>query len=241
MANKKKKKNNEIKTVKIIITIFVIVVLCIFMWQIAPLIIKLSTPEGQVAFKNKINSMGFNGILVLFGLQVLQILLVVLPGEPFEVLAGMCYGTWGGYLFITISVLITNIIIFFTVRKLGKKYLYNFFQKEKVDKIMKSKLFKKSRNIEFVLFMIFFLPGTPKDLFVYIGGLLPVKPVRFITIATLARFPSVITSTMVGAHISHGNWKTSLIIYGITFVVAVLLIYLVNLNDKNKEFIEIIK
>lgn len=238
---KKKNKKNDIKTAKIFITVIVIIVLFLFMWQIAPLITKLSTFEGQIAFKDKISSMGFGGILSLFSLQVLQILLVILPGEPFEVLAGMCYGVWGGYLFITISVLITNIIVFFTVRRLGKKYLYNFFQKEKVDKIMKSKLFKKSRNIELILFMIFFLPGTPKDLFVYIGGLLPVKPIRFIMIATLARFPSVITSTMVGAHISNGNWKTSLVIYAVTFVVAIILIYLVNLKDKNKEFIEIMK
>ena len=236
MENKKK-----FKTIKILIAIVVVVILALFMWSLAPLILKLSTPEGQIAFKNKINNMGFLGILLLFGLQVVQILLVILPGEPFEVLAGMCYGTWGGYLFITISVLITNIIIFFTVRKLGKKYLYNFFKKEKVEKVLKSKLFKNPRNIEIVLFILFFLPASPKDLFVYIGGLLPIKPVRFITIATLARFPSIVTSTMVGANISNGNWKTSLLIYVISFVVAMLIIYLVNLKDKNKEFIEIIK
>lgn len=236
MENKKK-----FKVAKVLISIIVIVILSIFMWQLAPLMIKLSTPEGQIAFENKINGMGFLGILLLFGLQVVQILLVVLPGEPFEVLAGMCYGAWGGYLFITISVLITNTIIFFTVRKLGQKYLYNFFKKEKVEKVMNSKLFKNPRNIEIVLFIIFFLPASPKDLFVYIGGLLPIKPVRFITIATLARFPSIITSTMVGANISNGNWKTSLIIYLITFITAILIIYLVNLKDKNKEFIEIIK
>lgn len=238
---KKKKKKNEFKTIKILMTIAVILILAVFLWQIAPLMLKLSTQEGQIAFKSKINKMGFSGMLLLFGLQVVQILLVVLPGEPFEVLAGMCYGAWGGYLFITISVLITNIIIFFTVRKLGKKYLYNFFKKEKVEKIMKSKLFKKKKNIELVLFIIFFLPASPKDLFVYIGGLLPVKPLRFIIIATFARFPSVITSTMVGAHISNGNWKTSLIIYLISFVVAVLMIYLVNLKEKDNDFIEIMK
>ena len=237
MEEEKKK----FKTAKILVTIVVIVILGIFLWQIAPLMVKLSTTEGQIAFKNKISSMGFSGIMLLFGLQVVQILLVVLPGEPFEVLAGMCYGTWGGYLFITVSVLITNIIIFFTVRKLGKKYLYNFFKEEKVEKVMNSKLFKNPRNIEMVLFILFFLPASPKDLFVYIGGLLPVKPVRFIAIATLARFPSVITSTMVGANISNGNWKTSLLIYAISFIVAITIIYLVNLKDKNKEFIEIIK
>ena len=177
-------KKTNIKILRIILTIGIIAILFIFLWQLAPFMKELSTREGQLAFKNKISSMGFTGVLLLFGLQILQILLVVLPGEPFEVLAGMCYGAWGGCLFITISVFVTTTIIFFTVRKLGQKYLYNFFHKEKVDKIMNSKLFKNPRNLEMVLCLLFFLPASPKDLFVYIGGLLPIKPVRFILIST---------------------------------------------------------
>lgn len=229
------------KILRILLSFGIVIVLTVFIWKLAPFIKNLSTIEGQLAFKAKIDTMGIGGLILLFVLQVLQIMLVILPGEPFEVLAGMCYGTWGGWLFITVSVFITTIIIFFTVRKLGHKYLYNFFQKDKVDKIMKSKLFKNSRNIDIILFIVFFLPATPKDLFVFIGGLLPIKPTRFILIATFARFPSIITSTMVGANLSKGDWKTSLIIYGITFVIAVIAIYLISLKDKSKEIIDIIK
>jgi len=233
--------DKKTKILRILLSIGIVIVLTIFLWGLAPFIKDLATTEGQIAFKQKIDSMGLSGIFLLFGLQILQILLVILPGEPFEVLAGMCYGTWGGTLFITISVFITTTIIFFTVRKLGQKYLYNFFQREKVDKIMKSKLFKNPRNINIVLFILFFLPATPKDLIVFIGGLLPIKPLRFILISTLVRFPSVITSTMVGANITKGNWETSLIIYGVTFVIAALSIYLISLKDKNKEIIDIMK
>ncbi len=234
-------KKTQIKVTRIILTIVIVVALSVFLWRLAPFMKNLSTTEGQIAFKGKIDSMGFGGLVLLFGLQILQILLVVLPGEPFEVLAGMCYGAWGGCLFITVSVFITTTIIFFTVRKLGHKYLYNFFQKEKVDKVMNSKLLKNSRNLDMILFILFFLPATPKDLFVYIGGLLPIKPLRFIMISTFVRFPSVITSTMVGANISNGNWKMSLLIYAVTFVVAGLCMYLVSLKDKNKEIIDIMK
>ena len=106
---------------------------------------------------------------------------------------------------------------------------------------MNSKLFKNPRNLEMVLCLLFFLPASPKDLFVYIGGLLPIKPVRFILISTFVRFPSVITSTMVGANISNGNWKISLLIYLVVFVIAILSVYVVSLKDKNKEIIDIIK
>lgn len=235
------KNQKKIKIIKTTLTIIIVIILGIFLWKIAPFIKDLSTTKGQIAFKNKINSMGFAGVLLLFSLQVLQILLVVLPGEPFEVLAGMCYGTWGGWLFITLSVFITTTIIFFSVRKLGQKYLYNFFKKEKVEKIMNSKLLKNETNLEIILCLIFLLPGTPKDLFVYIGGLLPVKPLRFILIATLVRFPSVITSTMVGANISNGNWKISLLIYLVTFIVTAIFMMVLKVKDKNKELIEIMK
>lgn len=234
-------RKTQIKITRTILTIFIVVALGVFLWKLAPFMKDLSTTEGQVAFKERIDSMGFGGLLLLLGLQVLQILLVVLPGEPFEVLAGMCYGAWGGFLFITASVFITTTIIFFTVRKLGHKYLYNFFKKEKVDKIMKSKILNNPRKLEMILFILFFLPASPKDLFVFVGGLLPIKPIRFIMISTFARFPSVITSTMVGANISNGNWKMSLLIYGVTLVVAGLCMFLVTLKDKNKEIIDIMK
>ena len=81
------KKKDVIKIFRIIIAMLIVVILAIFLWSMLPFMKELSTKEGQIAFKEKINSLGFNGILLLFGLQVLQILLVVLPGEPFEVLA----------------------------------------------------------------------------------------------------------------------------------------------------------
>ena len=69
---------------------------------------------------------------------------------------------------------------------------------------------------------------------VYIGGLLPVKPLRFILIATFCRFPSVISSTIVGKYFSEGNWKVSLIVYGITFALTMLTLGIIRILDKDK-------
>lgn len=226
---------NNKKYLKIIIGIIVIIVLAIFVWKLKPFIKELSTTEGQIAFKEKVNSLGFKGFLLLFGLQIAQILLVIIPGEPLEVLAGMCYGVLGGTIFITASVFITTTLIFFIVRKLGRKYIDNFFEKEKTDKLENSKLLKNSKTVEITLCLLFLIPGTPKDLFVYIGGLLPIKPIRFILISTFVRFPSVITSTLVGAKISTGNFGMIAWIYGITFAITAIIIYIVNKRDKNKE------
>lgn len=237
-------KKSILKILKIGLSILSIVVFVGLIIYLFPIMKNLTTKEGQVEFKNLVQTTGIYGFLMLFGLQFAQIFLVVLPGEPLEILAGMCYGTIGGTVFIFVSCAITSALILFFVRKFGKKYIYEFFKKEKIDKIENSKLFKSPEKVELIMTILFLIPGTPKDLLVYIGGLLPIKPVRFILISTFARFPSVISSTIAGANIVNGNFGITVLVYIITFSITALFIYLVNKFDKDKitsEAIDVMK
>lgn len=227
-------KSKRIKVVKLIFFIISMILIIGTIIYLFPTMRKILTTEGQQEFKQKIDELGFRGGLVLFGLQLAQIVLVVLPGEPIEVLAGMCYGAVGGTIFITGTVFIITAGITFLVRKYGKKYIYNFFPKEKIDKIEKSKFYNNPAVIEMVLIILFLIPGTPKDLLVYLGGILPIKYWRFVLISTFARLPSVISSTIAGANVAYGNWQVSLITYIVTFVLTGLMVLIVNKFDKNK-------
>ena len=227
-------KQKKFQIIKIIITVLIIAVFTAIVIYLFPIIKNLSTPEGQVEFQEKIQNTGWYGFLILFGLQVAQILLVVLPGEPLEILAGMCYGTFGGTIFVLLSTLVTTTIIYFFVRKYGKKLLYQFFKKEKIDKIEESKIFKNPKYIERIFIILFLITGTPKDLLTYIGALLPIKSLRFILIATFCRLPSIISSTIAGSNITDGNWKISIIVYVVTFVVTALAMFIYDKIDKNK-------
>lgn len=226
----KKKKIVNFIVLAIVLAIFVLAII-----YLAPIMKDISTKEGQIAFKEKIESLGILGVLMLFGLELAQIFFVVIPGEPLELLAGMCYGTVGGTIFITASVFITTVLIFFTVKKFGRKFVEESFGKEKIDKIENSKILKNPKKIEIIMTILFFIPGTPKDLLVYIGGLLPIKPLRFILISTFARFPSVISSTIAGAGLVTGNIKVSIISYAVTFAITAIILILVNIFDKSKE------
>lgn len=84
------------------------------------------------------------------------------------------------------------------------------------------------------MLILFLIPGTPKDLLVYIAGLLPIKPLRFIFISTFARFPSVISSTIAGENILNGNLQISVIAYVVTFIIVGVAIFIVNKLDKSK-------
>ena len=230
-----KNKTQKVKIFKLIILIVAIAIIVYNTIYLFPIIKNISTHEGQEIFRQKISNSGISGFLMLFSLQIAQIFLAILPGEPLEILAGMCYGGIGGTIFILVSVFVTTTVIVMLVKKYGKKLVYEFFDKNKIDKIEKSKIFNNPKKIEMILFILFFIPGTPKDLLVYIGGLLPIKTLRFILIATFARIPSIISSTFAGSNIMKGDIKSIVIIYIITFLLAIGTFALINVFDKNKE------
>ena len=235
---KKEKRNKTIKIIIFIITIMILIGCTIYLY---PIMKELLKTEGRENLKIKIQQNGPNGILLLLGLEAAQIFLPILPGEPIEILAGMCYGTFGGLIFIMLSVFIVTAMIFFMVRKFGRDFVYTMVSKEKIQKIENSKLFTHPKQIEYIMLILFLLPGTPKDLLTYLAGLLPIKPSRFIVIATLARFPSIISSTYAGATLINGNWKIGLLMYVGIFVVVGIAILLAKKFDKTEITKEILE
>ena len=229
------------KLFKITITVISLVALIVILMYLLPIIKNIITPEGRIEFKNKINELGFLGILLLFALQLIQIFLIIIPGEPLEILAGMCYGTLGGTIFIAISSAIVTTLIILLVRLLGRKFVYEFFSEEKIKKLENSKMFKNPKRLEWIMIILFVIPGTPKDLLVYIGALLPMKSSRFIAISTLLRFPSIISSTIAGDNIIEGQLKAGILAYAITFLITFIVVFIVNKLDKNKVTEDVIK
>lgn len=229
MSRKKKIKIFKILLMAVVLTLFIGITVYLF-----PVMKNLSTVEGQVAFKEKVDNSGMMGMLSLFGLQIAQIFLIIVPGEPIEILAGMCYGGLGGTVFIMVSAAIISITIYLLVRKFGRKFVYNFCDEKKVAKIENSKLFQNPKKIELIMLILFLIPGTPKDLLVYVAGLLPIKPIKFILISTFARFPSVITSTLAGEQLAIGDWKMSIILYVAILILVAIIVLIINKFDKDK-------
>lgn len=232
---------NKVKIWKRIISVVVIIFILGMIGYLFPLMKNLSSLEGQIAFKQKVESSGMLGMLTLFGLQLAQIFLIVVPGEPLEILAGMCYGAIGGTAFIMLSACIVTILIYGLVRKFGRNFVCNFCEEEKVKKIENSKLFQNPKKIEKIMLILFLIPGTPKDLLVYVAGLLPIQPMRFILISTFARFPSVISSTLAGANLAMGDWKMSIILYIAVLILVAIVIVIMNKFDKDKLTKDVLK
>ena len=101
-------------------------------------------------------------------------------------------------------------------------------------KFENNKLFQNPKKIELIIFLLFVIPGTPKDFLTYVAGLCPIKMSRFVAISTIARIPSIVTSTLAGEHIATGNWKNAIIIYVGIVVIVFLLLFIFNIFDKEK-------
>lgn len=215
-----KKNTNKLKAVKLILFVITVVFLILITIKLFPLFKDLGTRDGQLKFKEEIANSGFSGMLMLLGLQLLQILIPILPGEPIEFLAGMCYGTIGGMLIIFLGAFLSSFIIFYCVKKLGKNFINTFLGEDKISKLENSKWLSNPEKIELFFAIAFLIPGTPKDLLVYIAGLLPIKPLKFFVISTFCRFPSVITSTFAGSNLANGNWKLTIAAYIVTLLIS---------------------
>lgn len=229
-----KSNTNKFKFFKLVFFILAIFILIFLSIKLFPFFANLGTTEGQLEFKEKISS-STSGFFMLLGLQLLQILLPVLPGEPIEFLSGMCYGTFGGMLLIFFGAFLSSFIIFFCVRKFGKNFIGTFLGEDSLNKINNSKLFSNPKKVELILFIAFLIPGTPKDLFIYIAGLLPIKPLSFLLISTFCRFPSVISSTFAGANLVNGNWHITIIAYVVTFIISGIGLLVYNNFSKTNE------
>ncbi len=218
-------KNKKIKIFRASILIVILLIMIFMTIKILPIFKNISTEEGRTQFKNNIENTGIKGVIMIIGLMFAQIFFPILPGEPVELLAGMCFGTWGGLLVLYCGIFVITLLIYLLVRKFGKEFICTFVSEDKISKIENSKMWNNPNKIRMLLFFAFFIPGLPKDIFVYIGGLLPINPIEFLLISTFARFPSIISSTIAGSNILYGNWSVILITYTVTFFISGILLF----------------
>lgn len=117
MSRKKKIKIFKILLMAVVLTLFIGITVYLF-----PVMKNLSTVEGQVAFKEKVDNSGMMGMLSLFGLQISQIFLIIVPGEPIEILVRdrLAIGDWKMSIILYVAILILVAIVVLIINKFDK-------------------------------------------------------------------------------------------------------------------------
>ena len=172
---------------------------------------------SQDGFREYIQSFGPLGWLVLLGLQILQVFVALIPGELLETAAGYAFGPFVGTLICYVGVAIASALIFALARRFGVRMVELFISREKIQEL-KFINTEKKRNL--LIFLLFFIPGTPKDLLTYFVCLTDMKLGTFLAITLIARLPSVVSSTFGGHLLGEEHYWGAILLYGITAVVS---------------------
>ena len=190
-------------------------------WYIGtPMVRLVSQPQ---AFRAWVEAHGFGGKLLFVGMVILQVIVAIIPGEPLEIGAGYAFGAVEGTLLCLIGIAIGSTLVFLLVRKFGVPLVEIFFP---VEKIRSLRFLQDSRRLNRLTFLLFFIPGTPKDLLCYFVGLTEMKLPVWMAISFFARIPSVVTSTLGGDALGTQSYLRAVIVFAVAAVLSAAGLYL---------------
>lgn len=213
---KKKKLKRYIAILKLIILALIIIGLSV--------IVYLFAPEFVIIFQNIDKAKEYllkyeaASILIFMLLQIIQIVISVLPGQVLQFAAGYVYGFPFGILWSLIGIGLGTIITFYLAKFLGKDAMHVIFGEEKITKFINVLNSKKAYTVIFVLFLI---PGIPKDLISYAAGVSEIKLKPFLILSIVGRSPALIATIAMSRLLYNGSY-ISLGIF--IFIVVVLFI-----------------
>ena len=172
-----------------------------------PLVAFASEPER---FQQWVDSQGLLAPVLFMGMVILQVVVAVIPGEPLEIAAGYAFGALEGTILCVLGTLIGGVLVFLLVRRFGAQAVEFFFDLEKFRSL---RFFQDRRRLTFWVFLVFFLPGTPKDVLCYFVGLTDMRLRTWILVSAVARIPSIITSTVGGSALGMGEYAFAAIAF----------------------------
>lgn len=179
-----------------------------------PMIQLAGDPES---FRVWVDSFGVWGKLAYVGLMALQVVIVLIPGEPLELAGGYAFGAVEGTILALAGFVIGSAVVFGLVRRFGVKLVEVFFTR---DKIREMEFLKNPKKTKIIAFIIMMIPGTPKALISYFAGLTRLTLGQWLGIVAVARIPSLIGSTIPGSAMGSENYVLAAAIWAVSLVIS---------------------
>lgn len=186
-----------------------------------PLVRFASQPEQ---FRQWVDGHGLMGCAAYVGMVFLQVVVAVIPGEPLEISGGYAFGAVRGSLLCLLGAFLGSVAVFALVRRFGRELVDIFFPREKLENL---KFLQSSPKRDTLFWLVFMVPGTPKDLLCYFAGLTDLSWGKWLLLCTVGRLPSVLTSTIGGDALGVKDYQFAVLVFAATLAVSAvgLLIY----------------
>ena len=209
---------NLFKFAGLIAFIVIMGIIVFFAW---PYIADVFSEGGVDRLVERVQNAGPAGVLILLGMQFLQIVVAFIPGEVVQLAAGLMYGPLWGSIIVLVGCVISSSIIYKLVHALGAPFVQGMVSTEHLGKFH---AFEESGKLDIVVFILFLIPGMPKDVFTYIVPLTNMPYKKFITLTTIGRIPGVVGSTYAAAGFASGEFIGPIVVLAILAIIAVVAI-----------------
>ncbi len=166
--------------------------ICYVLWR-SGILLQL-TDRHQVI--QTLRAGGATGPLLCITIQFVQVVIFVIPGEITQFAAGYVFGAWLGYLYSVIGIMLGSAFNFYFARIFGRPALEKFIRPATLDKIDQALNNAKGKS---AIFLLFLLPGLPKDAMSYAAGLSSMSLLEFVVISGLGRTPAMVLSILLGS------------------------------------------
>jgi len=184
-------------------------------WYVGRPMVRFASQPEQ--FRVWVDSRAPWGGVLYAAMVFLQVLVALIPGEPLEICGGYAFGAVRGSLWCLAGSVAGSIVVFAFVRRFGRSLVEVFFSPETLQRLH----FLRSSPKRSVLFwLIFTLPGTPKDLLCYFAGLTDMPWRRWLLICSVGRLPAIITSAMGGSALGEENYVSAVLVFAATMAVS---------------------
>jgi uncharacterized membrane protein YdjX (TVP38/TMEM64 family) len=167
--------------------------------------------------KHTLREWGVLAPVIFIGLQALQVVVAPIPGQLTGILGGYLFGEWGGLLYSTVGLSLGSLAAFAVARWLGARYVQRLVSPD----IWKKLGFIIEAEGSILCFVIFLIPGLPKDMACYLFGLSPMPFWVFALISTLGRIPDTWVVSAQGAHTASGDYVQVILLTAIAVAVAI--------------------
>jgi uncharacterized membrane protein YdjX (TVP38/TMEM64 family) len=190
-----------------------------------PVLIYFRHPEILANFKNleSVNALldeRGDMLLPLFVvLQVFQVVVSVIPAQAIQIASGYAYNFWIAYAVCIIGLFVGTVLTYFIAKLLGRDAMRLIFGEERIGRFV-DKLNSKKAYI--LIFIIFLIPGIPKDLFAYAAGISQMNALAFFLISVVARTPALMASVMFGGMLRSESY-VGMIILGLVIIALFIL------------------
>ena len=171
--------------------------------------------------KETLRRWGLFAPLIFIGLQALQVIIAPIPGEVTGILGGYLFGEWAGLVYSTIGLTLGSVVAFGGGRWLGAHSVRTLVSHETWEKMG----FIVEAEGAILCFIIYLIPGLPKDMVCYLFGMSPMPLWVFALVSTLGRIPGTWLLSAQGAHTAAGDYQQVVLLTAIAVAVALPLYY----------------